>query len=149
MNTKNVTILDIENIKKILPHRYPFLLVDRVIALDLEKGTITAVKCVTANEEFFKGHFPEDPIMPGVLILEALAQTAGILVHQKGFTKRTPILLNVNRAKFRHPALPGDVMYLYVHGTYLGSRGGRVFAKAVVDDQIATEAEIGFTFKKF
>jgi len=149
MNTKNVPILDIEEIKKILPHRYPLLLVDRVIALDLEKETIIAMKCVTMNEEFFKGHFPEDPIMPGVLILEALAQTAGILVHQKGFTKRTPVLLNISRAKFRHPAIPGDVLYLHVCGTYLGPRGGKVFAKALVNDQIAAEAEIGFAFKKF
>src|ERR1700733_3848839 len=94
-------ILDIKDIVKILPHRYPFLLVDKILEIDLEKGTILGQKNVTINESFFQGHFPETPIMPGVLILESLAQTGGVLVHLKGQNSRIAVLLNVNNAKFR------------------------------------------------
>src|ERR1700733_13996527 len=95
------TILEAKDIIKILPHRYPFLLVDRILEVDLEKGYILGQKNVTINESFFQGHFPEAPIMPGVLILEALAQTGGVLVHLKGQNSRIAVLLNVNNAKFR------------------------------------------------
>ena len=77
-------ILSAKQIEKILPHRYPFLLVDRIVYLNLEENEIIGIKNVTVNEPFFQGHFPNVPIMPGVLLLEALAQTGGILVHQKG-----------------------------------------------------------------
>src|ERR1700733_12516010 len=93
--------LDVKEIIKILPHRYPFLLVDRILEIDLDKGYILGQKCVTINEAFFQGHFPEAPIMPGVLILEALAPTSGVLVHLKGQNSRIAVLLNVNNAKFR------------------------------------------------
>lgn len=144
---KNATVLDIREIKKILPHRYPFMLVDRVIDLDLDKSTITAIKCVTINEAFFTGHFPDDPIMPGVLILEALAQVGGILIHQKGFKEPTAVLLNVNHARFRHLIVPGDVMYLHAHSTYLSSKGGKMFVKAMVNERLAAEAEIKFALR--
>ena len=137
-------VLDVKEISRILPHRYPFLLVDRVISLNLEEETIIAQKNVTSNEQFFQGHFPGVPIMPGVLILEALAQAGGILVHQKGYNEKTAVLLNVNNAKFRRPVTPGDVLYLHASVIHLSGKGGRVQAKAVVNDQLAVEAEIGF-----
>ena len=147
--TEDSIVLNIKEIKEILPHRYPFLLVDRVINLDLDNNRITAIKCVTMNEEFFQGHFPEAPIMPGVLILEALAQTGGILIHQKGFKEKTAVLLSVNHAKFRQPAFPGDVIHLHAHGVHLSSKGGKVAVKALINGQLATEAEIGFALRSF
>ena len=88
--SNQVQSLDIKQILKILPHRYPFLLVDRVLEIDLEKGYVLAQKNVTINEAFFQGHFPDVPIMPGVLILEALAQAGGILVHLKAQVIKLP-----------------------------------------------------------
>lgn len=137
-------ILNVKEIAKILPHRYPFLLVDRIIYLNLEENVIIGQKNVTINEQFFQGHFPDAPIMPGVLILEALAQTGGILVHKKGYNQKIAVLLNINNAKFRKPVVPGDVLTLHATGIYLGSKGGRVMAKALINDQLAVEAEIGF-----
>ncbi len=147
-NEKNTTVLDIKAIREILPHRYPFLLVDRIIDLDLEKGTIIGQKNVTINEEFFQGHFPAIPIMPGVLILEALAQTSGVLLHRKGCQGRTVVLLNVNNAKFRKPVKPGDVLYLHARGIHFGIHGGKVHSQAFVNDQIVAEAEIGLALVK-
>jgi 3-hydroxyacyl-[acyl-carrier-protein] dehydratase len=144
--SSQVYALDIKQILSILPHRYPFLLVDKVLEIDLEKGSILAQKNVTINETFFQGHFPQTPIMPGVLILEALAQTGGILVHLKGSDHKTAILLNVNQAKFRHPVKPGDVLLLRGQGLHFSHKGGRVRTEALVNDKIVTEAEIGFVF---
>lgn len=138
--------LDIKQILNILPHRYPFLLVDRVLELDLEKGYVLAQKNVTYNEDFFQGHFPAAPIMPGVLILEALAQAGGILVHLKSPGDKIAVLLSVNHAKFRQPVKPGDVLLLRGQGLHFSSKGGRVKAEALVNDKIAAEAEIGFVF---
>ncbi len=137
-------VLDAKKIAQILPHRYPFLLVDRIIHLDLEEKVIIGLKNVTMNEHFFVGHFPEAPIMPGVLILEALAQTGGILVHQKLQTEKIAVLLTVNDAKFRRPVVPGDVLYLHVIGQHVSFKGGKVLAKALVNEQVVVEAEIGF-----
>lgn len=137
-------ILNIKEITKILPHRYPFLLVDRIVYLNLEENVIIGQKNVTVNEEFFQGHFPGVPIMPGVLILEALAQAGGVLVHKKGHSEKIAVLLNINNAKFRKPVVPGDVLMLHATGLYISSKGGRVMAKAMVNDQLAVEAEIGF-----
>jgi 3-hydroxyacyl-[acyl-carrier-protein] dehydratase len=137
-------ILDVKEISKILPHRYPFLLVDKIIHLNLEEAVIIGLKNVTVNEQFFQGHFPGVPIMPGVLVLEALAQTGGILVHQKGYNEKTAVLLNVNNAKFRRPVVPGDVLILHASALHLSSKGGRFQVKAMVNDQLAVEAEIGF-----
>lgn len=137
-------ILDVKEITRILPHRYPFLLVDRIIYLNLEENMIIGQKNVTANEQFFQGHFPGVPIMPGVLVLEAMAQAGGILAHQKGHNEKIAVLLNINNAKFRKPVVPGDVLTLHVLGLHLSNKGGRVQAKAMVGDQVAVEAEIGF-----
>lgn len=136
--------LNINEIIKILPHRYPFLLIDRIIDYDLEKGTIVGQKNLTFNEAFFQGHFPEVPIMPGVLILEALAQTGGILVHLKGNASKIALLLNVNQAKFRNPVHPGDVLMLHAEGIHFSSKGGKVKAEATVNGKLAVQAEIGY-----
>src|SRR4051794_20492883 len=106
-----VRCMEIKDILNILPHRYPFLLVDKVLEIDVEKDSIIAQKNVTMNESFFQGHFPGAPIMPGVLILEALAQAGAILLHQKGYTDKIAVFLNVNNVKFRQPVKPGDILY--------------------------------------
>lgn len=145
-DSEQLQTLDVKQIISILPHRYPFLLVDRVLELNLEKGYVLAQKNVTINEAFFQGHFPEVPIMPGVLILEALAQAGGILVHQKNPGDKIAILLNVNNAKFRLPVKPGDVLLLRGQGLHFSNKGGRIKAEALVGDKVAAEAEIGFAF---
>jgi len=137
--------LDVREIIKILPHRYPFLLVDKILSLDLEKGEIVGQKNLTINEPFFQGHFPEHPIMPGVLILEALAQTGGVLVHLRNPTDgKVAVLLNIRSAKFRHPVRPGDILTLYGKVIHMSSKGGRVQAEAKIGDILACEAEIWF-----
>lgn len=138
------TVFNIKKILEILPHRYPFLLVDKIVHLDLEKSEIIGKKSVTINEIFFQGHFPQAPIMPGVLILESMAQTGGILIHQKGYQDKIALLLTINEAKFRKPVFPGDDLFLHVHGGHLGAKGGKVIAKAFVNQQLCAEAEIGF-----
>jgi 3-hydroxyacyl-[acyl-carrier-protein] dehydratase len=137
-------VMNTKDIERILPHRYPFLLVDRVLQIDLEASEILSVKNVTANEPFFQGHFPGAPIMPGVLLLEALAQTGGILVHQKGYDKKIAVLLNITNAKFRRPVVPGDVLHLHVKGLHISGTGGKIRGKAMIQDQLAVEAELSF-----
>lgn len=137
-------VLDVKEVIKILPHRYPFLLVDKIVQLDLEKGFIIGQKNVTINEAFFQGHFPDAPIMPGVLILEALAQTGGVLVHLKADNGKIAVLLNINNAKFRNPVKPGDVLFLRGDGLHFSQKAGRVKVVATVNDKVAVEAEIGF-----
>lgn len=137
-------VLSAKEVQNILPHRYPFLLVDRIIYMNLEENEIIGLKNVTVNEPFFQGHFPGAPIMPGVLLLEALAQTGGVLVHQKGYNKKIAVLLNVTSAKFRKPVFPGDVVHLHAKGLHVSNNGGKVRTKAMVGDQIAVEAELSF-----
>lgn len=141
---KHSIVFNAKEIAKILPHRYPFLLVDRVIYLNLEENQIIGQKNVSMNEQFFQGHFPIAPIMPGVLILEALAQTGGILVHQKGYDQKIAVLLNMNNVKFRRPVVPGDVLALHATVLHLSGRAGKVATKAMVNDQVVAEAEIAF-----
>ena len=141
---QDTIIFNAKQIASILPHRFPFLLVDRVVHMDLEKSEIIAKKNVTINESFFQGHFPDVPIMPGVLILEALAQAGGILVHQKGFKSKIAVLLNVSNAKFRRPVVPGDVLFLHAKGVHVSQKGGKIQAKAMVENKIAVEAELSF-----
>lgn len=136
--------LDIKEILKILPHRYPFLLVDKILEVDLEKGHILGQKNLTMNEGFFQGHFPGAPIMPGVLILEALAQTGAVLVHLSGAKDKVGVLLNVKNAKFRNPVKPGDILYLRGEGIHISSKGGKIKAVATVNGKVAVEAEMGF-----
>ena len=137
-------VLDHKKIAEILPHRYPFLMVDKVVHIDLDKNEIIGVKNVTINEEFFKGHFPNTPIMPGVLIIEAMAQTGGILVHQKGYQNKIAVLLNISVAKFRRPIYPGDIINIHAHCLHVSSKGGKIEAKAIIDDKVAVEALLSF-----
>lgn len=146
MSSDSRQTLDVKEIIKIIPHRYPFLLVDKILEIDLANGIIIGQKNVTINEAFFQGHFPDAPIMPGVLILESLAQAGGVLVHLKGQVAESKIavLLNISNAKFRLPVRPGDVLVLKCEGAHFSSKGGRVKAQALVQDKIAVDAEISF-----
>src|ERR1035437_887403 len=106
----SMTVLDINDIREILPHRYPFLLVDRIIEMDTDR--IVGIKNVTHNEPFFQGHFPDFPVMPGVLIVEAMAQTAGILVlgSMPDRASKLVLLVAIESARFRRPVVPGDTL---------------------------------------
>ena len=143
-NFNRSVVFNAKEIAQMLPHRYPFLLVDRIVEVNLEESRVVGQKNVTMNEQFFQGHFPGAPIMPGVLILEALAQTGGILVHQKGFGHKIALLLHMKEVKFRKPVVPGDVLILEAIGLHLSSKAGKVSAKAYVDDQVVVEAEIAY-----
>jgi 3-hydroxyacyl-[acyl-carrier-protein] dehydratase len=142
--------LDINQIKQYLPHRYPLLLVDRV--LDWESGkTITAIKNVTINEEFFVGHFPHKPVMPGVLTIEALAQTSALLAFlttgQKPDDNAVVYFIGIDGARFKRPVEPGDQLKMHVE-ILRHARGIWKFqAKATVDDQLVVEAELMCTMR--
>jgi 3-hydroxyacyl-[acyl-carrier-protein] dehydratase len=134
-------IMDIKEIQRFLPHRYPFLLVDRIIEM-VPATKAVGIKNVTINEEFFKGHFPDEPIMPGVLIIEALAQVAGILAFKAGGDAgKSVYFMSIERAKFRRPVVPGDQLRLAV--SILQHRGNvwKFSGHALVEDKIAAEAE--------
>ncbi len=137
-------MLDIQGIKRVLPHRYPFLLVDKI--LEIEKGKrVVGVKNVTINEAFFNGHFPDQPIMPGVLILEAMAQAGGVLVlTSEGNENKYAYLTGIDKAKFRKPVVPGDQLYTEVIVVRLKGNYGKVSARATVEDQVVAEAEFFF-----
>lgn len=136
-------VFSIEKIMELLPHRYPFLLVDRVT--DIEEKRITAIKNVSINEPFFQGHFPGNPVMPGVLIIESMAQTAGIFALEMiDSTKSGKIFyfLTIENAKFRIPVVPGDVLtikaeLLKVHGTVC-----KFFCEAFVQNKLVAEATL-------
>jgi 3-hydroxyacyl-[acyl-carrier-protein] dehydratase len=134
-------MMDIREIQKFLPHRYPFLLVDKII--EIIPGTkAVGIKNVTFNEEFFQGHFPGYPIMPGVLIIEALAQVAGILAFHSGATPgKSVYFMSIEKAKFRKPVVPGDQLKLETN--ILQHRGNvwKFLGHAIVEDKIAAEAE--------
>ena len=128
-------------IQEILPHRYPFLLIDRVEEMVPGKS-IRAVKNVTVNEEFFTGHFPGSPVMPGVLLIEGMAQAAGVLlIHDRPERESMLVYLTgVERARFRRPVLPGDQVVFEVEILNLRRNFSKVDAKALVDGQVAVEA---------
>lgn len=137
-------MLDINQIKTMLPHRYPFLLVDRVLEL-IPKQRLVALKNVTMNENFFMGHFPEKPVMPGVLIIESMAQAAGLIMLSEDEHKgKTPYFTGIDNARFRKTIVPGDQIILEIDVIRLKGNVGRVKAVAKVDNQIATEAELMF-----
>ncbi len=136
-------MLSIEEILKILPHRYPFLLVDRVI--DLRKGeSIVALKNVTYNEPFFQGHFPNLKVMPGVLVIEALAQAGGILLyHSLPEPERKLVMLSkIDKTKFRKPIVPGDQIRLEVTLLKLKNKFAQISGKALVGEDVAAEGEM-------
>jgi 3-hydroxyacyl-[acyl-carrier-protein] dehydratase len=148
MNTQAIN-LDIHKILTLLPHRYPILLVDRVLALEPHKS-IQALKNVTINEPYFVGHFPTRPVMPGVLILEALAQTAALLTfaeapHDPANT--VYYFVGIDRARFKRPVEPGDQLILNVKFERYMRGIWKFSAKATVDDVVACEAELMCTIK--
>jgi beta-hydroxyacyl-ACP dehydratase FabZ len=137
-----MSVLGIEEIMKLLPHRYPFLLVDRIIECDDEKR-IVGIKNVTFNEPFFQGHFPGEPIMPGVLQLEAMAQTAGVLLNRvSGNDDSIPFFMGIDGARFRKVVKPGDQLRIEIEITKARSRMARFTGKIFVGEDLASEAEM-------
>lgn len=136
------TILDVNEIRQILPHRYPFLLVDRIIELD--ENRIVGIKNVTANEPFFQGHFPDFPVMPGVLIVEAMAQTAGVHILRTipDRASMNVFLVSVDAARFRRPVVPGDTLRMEM--TVIKRKGtvAKMAGKTFVDGVLVAEAEV-------
>ena len=141
---KQLPSADITRVMKLLPHRYPFLLVDRIQDMDGDESAV-GVKNVTINEPYFQGHFPDFPVMPGVLIIEGLAQTAGALcVASLGETYKPQVVyfMGIDRAKFRRPVGPGDVLYYHVRKVRSRGRVWRFFGEAKVNGQVVAEAEV-------
>jgi beta-hydroxyacyl-ACP dehydratase FabZ len=138
-----MTIYDTKQIQEILPHRYPFLFVDKIIEL-VPRERIVGVKQVTMNEHFFVGHFPEAPVMPGVLQIEALAQVGAILALREfeDRNEKIPFFSGINNAKFRKPVVPGDTLILEVTVLRTGSKIQKMFGQAKVDGNVTAEAEI-------
>ncbi len=136
-------ILDIQEILSLLPHRYPFLLIDRIIEFEARKR-IVALKNVTINEPFFQGHFPGYPIMPGVLVVEAMAQAGGILIMSElpDRDQKLVVFTGIERAKFRRPVTPGDQLRMEIDALSIRSRAGRMVGRALVDGKLACEATL-------
>jgi 3-hydroxyacyl-[acyl-carrier-protein] dehydratase len=140
--------IDINQIMKLLPHRYPFLLVDRVLEFT-PRQSITAIKNVTINEPFFQGHFPDFPVMPGVLIIEALAQTAALLTFtEEKADDAVYYFAGIDGARFKKPVLPGDQLVMVA--TYQREKAGiyKFHVKATVDGELAAEADITCAVRK-
>jgi 3-hydroxyacyl-[acyl-carrier-protein] dehydratase len=135
--------LDIQEILGLLPHRYPFLLIDRIVEFERAKRLV-AIKNVTINEPFFQGHFPGYPIMPGVLVIEAMAQAGGIIMMHEvpDREKKLVFFTGIERAKFRRPVTPGDQLRIEVDVLSFRTRAGRIEGKAFVDGKLACEATL-------
>jgi 3-hydroxyacyl-[acyl-carrier-protein] dehydratase len=140
-NTESV-VVDINEIMDLIPHRYPFLMIDKVTDIIPTKRA-TGIKCVSMAEPHFQGHFPMKPIMPGVLIIEAMAQTAAVLVvHSTGSESKGKVVyfMSIDNARFRKPVVPGDVVYLHVETIRQRGNVWKLSGKAMVDDQVVSEA---------
>ncbi len=143
-NVENKITLDVNEIQKILPHRPPFLLIDRIVNTDNETF-VEAIKNVTINEPFFVGHFPGAPIMPGVLIIEAAAQAAAIVVMSNPESKdKIPFFMSIDKVKFRKPVVPGDQLKFRIDVLRLRATSGKASAVVKVNDDIVAEAILGF-----
>jgi beta-hydroxyacyl-ACP dehydratase FabZ len=137
-----MSALDIDKIREILPHRYPFLLVDRIVEMEPER--VVGIKNVTVNEPFFVGHFPDYPVMPGVLIIEAMAQVAGVLVlsQMEDRANKLVFLASVEEAKFREQVRPGDQLRIEMTVIKRKARIAKMRGEARVGDKIAAEAQV-------
>ncbi len=135
--------IEIQEILGLLPHRYPFLLIDRIVEFERTKRLV-AIKNVTINEPFFQGHFPGYPIMPGVLVVEAMAQAGGIIIMYElpDREKKLVVFTGIERAKFRRPVTPGDQLRIEVEVLSFRPRAGRIEGKAYVGDKLACEATL-------
>jgi 3-hydroxyacyl-[acyl-carrier-protein] dehydratase len=133
-------MMDIMAIQNMLPHRYPFLMIDRIVEMEPNVRAV-GIKNVTVNEPFFQGHFPGNPIMPGVLIVEAMAQLAGVLAFSSGMQGSSVYFMSIEKAKFRKPVVPGDQVKLEIK--VLQQRGNvwRFSGQALVDEKVVSESE--------
>ncbi|RLC46639.1 MAG: 3-hydroxyacyl-[acyl-carrier-protein] dehydratase FabZ [Candidatus Coatesbacteria bacterium] len=133
--------MDVQGIMRFLPHRFPFLLVDRILEMDVEQGTITGLKNVSVNEWFFQGHFPEQKVMPGVLLVESLAQTGAVLLMNMldDIDNKLLVFMTIDSAKFRRPVVPGDQLKLDVTKTAQVGIYVRMKGKATVEGKVAAE----------
>jgi beta-hydroxyacyl-ACP dehydratase FabZ len=137
-----MAILDTNEIRAILPHRYPFLLVDRIVEMDAER--VVGIKNVTNNEPFFQGHFPDFPVMPGVLIVEAMAQTAGVLVLASipDRASKLVLLVAIESARFRRPVVPGDTLRMEMAVIKRKASVAKFAGRATVDGKVVAEVEV-------
>jgi len=145
MNSPLSLPIDVNTIRTLIPHRYPFLLVDKVVALDVEAKTIVAHKNVTINEPFFQGHFPGQPIMPGVLIIEALAQAGGVLTQLslgRDAQSKLFYLVKVDNVRFIKQVVPGDVLALHVQVKRVIRNMAVYYGEARVDGEVVAHAEV-------
>lgn len=140
-------MIDIKGIMDVLPHRYPFLLVDRI--LEIEEGKrAKGVKNVTINEPFFQGHFPQNPVMPGVLIVEAMAQVGAVaMLSKKEFRGKTPFFAGIDKVRFKKVVTPGDVLIIVAELISLKGSIGKAKAIAYVNDEVVCEGELLFAIK--
>ena len=137
-------MLGVKEIEEIIPHRHPFLLVDKIIELEPGKRAV-GKKCITFDEYFFRGHYPEEPVMPGVLMIEALAQVGAVCILScDEYKGKTPYFCGINKAKFRNKVVPGDVLTLEVELIKVKGPVGVGKATAYVDDKVAVSAELTF-----
>lgn len=141
---KELVSIDIDRILKLLPHRFPFLMIDRIIEVDGDDSAI-GIKNVSFNEPIFQGHFPDNPVFPGVLIIEGMAQTAGAIAIAADQTKGRHIvyMVTVDKCKFRKPARPGDVIEYHIRKIRRRSAMGWYEARAMVGSTLIAEAEVG------
>jgi len=137
--------IDIGRLMELIPHRYPFLMIDRVVEVVLGESAV-GIKNVTVNEPFFPGHFPQRPVMPGVLIIEAMAQLGGSAILEPNSQSTTvPYLAGVDKFKFRRPVIPGDKLVMEVNVLWVRMNIGRLRAEARVDDQLVCSGELAFS----
>ena len=145
--TENRVVYGVTEIMKFLPHRYPFLLVDRIVEIE-PPLRIVGLKNVTVNEQFFQGHFPGAPVMPGVLILEAMAQVAGVMIYRdmpdEEKKRKLIYFTGVENAKFRRPVVPGDQLRIEMELVNRRSAFGKMAGRALVDGKLAAEATVMF-----
>ena len=141
-------VMDVKKILDILPHRYPFLLIDRIIEIEPNKR-IVGIKNVSINEPFFVGHFPGEPVMPGVLLIEAMAQAGAVLILSEPKNQgKIVFLAGVDNARFRRPVVPGDQIKIQVDVLSQRNIFGKAAGKVTVNDVLAAEAQISFVIQK-